>query len=349
MKYTKRICLLTGVALISCALICGCGARGEQSPAVSATIPIVGDMKNPSDYTWAEYQAMTEEQKLEFQKKFGSMEVFEAWKEKAQRENTREEQPILPWENGGKQPGDYTWAEFDELSGEQQIAFQNVLGAEAFEAWLNQAKNQSEEVPWDKPGAKQPGEYTWAEFDALTAEQQIIFQNKLGAEAFEAWLNQAKNQFEEAPWDKPGAKQPGEYTWAEFEALSAEQQMDFQNKLGAEDFEAWMNQVQNESVHNPWGKPGAKQPGDYTWEEFEKLTAEQQMAFQYVLGEDTFEEWMNQAQSQQMEAPWHKPGAKQPGDYTWAEFEALTAEQQIIFQNELGVEAFEGWLIRVNP
>ena len=63
-------------------------------------------------------------------------------------------------------------------------------------------------------------------------------------------------------------------------------------------FDAWYEKVMNPpeeepSGTNPWEKPGAKQPMDYTMEEFEALTGEQQMAFQKYLGEEAFEEWLN--------------------------------------------------------
>ena len=67
------------------------------------------------------------------------------------------------------------------------------------------------------------------------------------------------------------------------------------------------------------------------------------------LGFDGFAQWMNHAQqpTQPPEMPWEVAGAKQPEDYTWEDFEALTVAQQIAFQNYLGEAAFETWLNRV--
>ena len=43
---------------------------------------------------------------------------------------------VSPWENGGKQPEDYTWEEFEALSDEQQMAFQNSFeDNKDFENW----------------------------------------------------------------------------------------------------------------------------------------------------------------------------------------------------------------------
>ena len=188
MKYTKKICLIAGAVLISGALICGCGSNGDQKPTESVTVPTVGDMKQPSQYTWEEYLAMTGEEQMEFQKKFGSTEVFEAWMEAALQEDTVQK---CPWdEPGAKQPGDYTWEEFQALNPGLQIAFQQDMGTEAFEVWMEQVQSQPEEYPWDAAGAKQPEDYTWEEFEALSPEHQIAFQTVLGMEAFEAWMNQ---------------------------------------------------------------------------------------------------------------------------------------------------------------
>ena len=130
---------------------------------------------------------MTADEQIEFQKKFGSREVFEAWMENAMKEDVLAE---CPWEEpGAKQPEEYTWAEFEALSGAEQIAFQNALGQEAFEAWMEAAQNRSGAYPWEEPGAKEPEEYTWAEFEALSGEHQIAFQRVMGVEAFEAWMN----------------------------------------------------------------------------------------------------------------------------------------------------------------
>jgi hypothetical protein len=233
------------------------------------------------------------------------------------------------------------------LTVNQQMAFQNYLGEEGFEAWLEKVQNQLAKNPWEKPGAKQPKDYTWEEYEALTAEQQMAFQSYLGAAGFETWLNKVQKETGKNPWELPGGKKPQDYTWAEFEALTADQQMAFQNYLGEKGFEEWLNRVQNRTEKNPWEEPGAKQPADYTWAEFEALTAEQQMAFQDYLGEAGFEAWLNKVQNQTEKNPWEVPGAKQPEDYTYEEFEALTAAQQMAFQDYLGEEAFEAWLNRV--
>jgi len=95
---------------------------------------------------------------------------------------------VNPWENGGKAPAEYTWEEFEALDGAQQIAFQNHLGEAGFEEWMNRVQNTGSVNPWEN-GGKAPAEYTWEEFEALDAAQQIAFQNCLGEAGFEEWFN----------------------------------------------------------------------------------------------------------------------------------------------------------------
>lgn len=62
------------------------------------------------------------------------------------QDNTEDEiETICPWEErGAKQPEDYTWAEFEALTGNQQLAFQSAIGGyEAFDRWMNKAQGNS--------------------------------------------------------------------------------------------------------------------------------------------------------------------------------------------------------------
>ena len=295
-------------------------------------------VKQPKDYAWEEFKALTQEQQAAFQNHLGE-EAMKAWLRKI---------TDIPWEDKNvkdpKRPEDYTLEEYEDLEDPQQLAFRVWLGTEEFEAWLLEAQTPKEENPWEKPGAKQPQDYTWAEFQAMSITQQIAFQEYLGEKDFEEWLSKAQGLLTKNPWEVSGAKQPKDYTWAEYQALTADQQMAFQQHMGAKGFEEWLNKVQDMTGKNPWEVSGAKQPADYTWAEFETLTAEQQIAFQNYLGDKGFTDWLNKAQSQAGTNPWEAPGAKQPADYTWAEFEALTGSQQIAFQNYLGDKGFEEWL-----
>jgi len=302
--------------------------------------------KQPKDYTYKEYNALTTQQKLAFQATFDTADEFNDWMDSLLNVSEK-----YPWENGGKQPEDYTWEEYEDLSATQQVAFQNTFkNSAAFIEWMEQVKN-SNKYPWEN-GGKQPEDYTWEEYEALSAEMQMAFQNSFkNNEAFSAWMNEAKNgsndsgnnsqtPSDEIPWENNG-KAPEDYTWREFEKLTGAQQIAFQNYLGERGFEEWMERVQNSSSDNPW-ENGGKDPEDYTWAEFEALDGAQQIAFQNYLGERGFEEWMERVQNSSSDNPWEN-GGKDPEDYTWAEFEALDGAQQIAFQNYLGERGFEKW------
>ena len=271
-----------------------------------------------------------------------------------------------PWdEPGAKQPEDYTWDEFLALSPELQIAFQNTFGSVAFEEWMNRVQStapEQNEYPWNQLGAKQPKDYTWAEFLELSSELQIAFGKAFSSDKdFEAWLNRVQPQEPEQtgyPWDQLNAKKPADYTWDEFLALSPELQIAFQKTFNSVDaFEAWMKRVQSSEAEKskyPWEEPGAKQPNDYTWDEFLALPAELQIAFQNAFGSaDEFEAWVNQASpagSEQISFPWEQSGAKQPEDYTWDEFLDLSPSLQIAFQFAFdSAGGFEAWMNREMP
>lgn len=302
------------------------------------------DGKLPEDYTWEEYDALSLAQQKAFRSYLGT-EGFVEWLKKA-------EEAEYPWKaEGAKQPKDYTWEEYEVLTADQKTGFYQELGKDGFDRWLEMLQPK-ESLPWETPGAKQPKDYTWQEFNALSKEQQAAFQDHMGEAAFATWMNKAQNAPAINPWDRPGAKQPKDYTWQEFNDLSEEQQVAFQDHMGETAFTAWMNEAQNVPAINPWDRPGAKQPKDYTWEAFNALTGEQQVAFQDHLGRQGFENWMKKAKESSAEKPvlypWDKAGAKQPADYTWEEFSALSGTEQVAFQKQMG-KAFEGWLSSHQP
>lgn len=192
--------------------------------------------KLPSEYTLEEYEALTGAQQMAFHRWFENDAAFDAWLEAAQSP-----QSDNPWENGGKQPNEYTMEEYETLTGAQQMAFYNWFGsAAAFDAWLEAAQFPKSDHPWEN-GGKLPNEYTWEEFEALTGAQQIAFQNWFKSDKdFVAWMEDAQSVKPDHPWEN-GGKLPNEYTWEEYEALTGAQQMAFQNWFDPfEAFEAWM-------------------------------------------------------------------------------------------------------------
>ena len=253
---------------------------------------------------------------------------------------------------GGNGKKEITWEEFESMTLEEQVVFQNSFDSlEEFDEWLKKAQTEEKkDVPWEN-GGKKPKNYTWEEFESLTAEQQIMFQNSFKkVEDFEKWMEKVQGTAEiETPW-KNGGKQPKDYTWEEFEALTAEQQMAFQSSFEkTEDFEKWMEEAQNTTeIETPW-ENGGKQPKDYTWKEFEALTAEQQMVFQNSFKDaDGFEKWMESVtESEETEISFEKNDLF---SVTWEEFEAMSMEEQMIFQNSFkNIDEFDKWLKANEP
>lgn len=151
---------------------------------------------------------------------------------------------LLPWEKAGKQPTDYTWEEFQALSGtEQELFVESFQSAEDYEKWENNAvNNQNANLP--ENNGKNPADYTWEEFQSLSgAEQEDFVESFQSAEAFEQWSNNAISAVNQFPWES-GGKQPSEYTWEEFQALSGVEQEAFVESFSSADaFEEWENSV----------------------------------------------------------------------------------------------------------
>ena len=243
----------------------------------------------------------------------------------------------MPWDKeGSKQPEDYTWEEFEALTPVQQEYFLDSFTGDGFTQWYKTAMQNT--MPWSKPGAKQPKDYTWEQFEALTPMQQEYFQDSFTGDGFMQWYKAAIQNT--MPWSQPGAKQHKDYTWEQFEALTPMQQEYFQESFIGDGFIKWYNFAVQSTM--PWSKPGAKQPKDYTWEEYQALTPEQAEFFRDSFGStEAFVEWMNKPIASSL--PWKKAGAKQPKDYTFEEFEALTPMQQEYFRKSFVGDGFTKW------
>ena len=238
----KRILVTAMAAAMLCPMLCACsGAPAVSSEPHKRPSLLAGEQN--AEYTWEELESMTPEEQIAFQNSFSSAEAFDAWLEQAQAAT-----PQMPWETGGKAPIDYTWEEFEALSAQEQIAFQNSFDdLTAFNDWLVKAQSSVVELPWND-GGKQPEDYTWEEFEALSPEQQLAFQNSFeDVEAFDAWMQEAS--FEEVPeFSESEGKRLDDYTWEEFENMTAEEQIRFQNSFDSfEAFDQWLQKTQREA------------------------------------------------------------------------------------------------------
>lgn len=233
----KRMISAVLAVCIVCAMLCACSGTPEASMAPSQeTEPSVQEFH--TDCTWEAFEAMSAQEQMEFQNSFPSIEAFDAWLQSVQPA-----QAPMPWDDGGKQPDEYTMEEFDALTAEQQMAFQNSFeDPDGFDEWLERAESEALALPWEN-GGKQPEDYTWEEFEALSMELQIAFQESFGGiGAFDAWMQKAT--YEELPdFSEGDGKALADHTWEEFENMTAEEQIRFQNSF--ESFEAFDQWLQN--------------------------------------------------------------------------------------------------------
>lgn len=258
----------------------------------------------PADYTWADYEALSPQEKEAFFDAFSSVEAFDAWMQAAHPEENTEAEPseapvLLPWEaEGAVQPEDYTWADYNALDPQAKEVFFDAFGSvEAFDAWLQANEPQEEtqaddmvQLPWLE-GGKHPVEYTWEEYEALTpAQKEAFFDAFATVEDFEIWMNGAE-QPEEAkyPWEQPGAVLPEAYTWAQYTALTPEEKDAFFEAFeSVKVFDAWMKSAQQEG-----GTFAGKPVEAYTWAEYEALSPQdKELFFDSFASLEAFDAWM---------------------------------------------------------
>ena len=349
MKVTKSLIWVLAIILV---ILCALAWYLENH--VFETEQPAQTNESSGTYTWEEYQSLSLEEQDAFFQEFDSEDAFEAWMDAVKPTDTTE--TGLVWNKPGKEPNEYTWEEYQALTGwEQEAFFLWFETEEAFETWLDAVKPAETiepVLPWAEQG-KAPDAYTWEEYLALSPREQDAFYLWFGSEGtFEAWMNAVKppETTEAVPeWDKPG-KTPDAYTWEEYQALTPEEQDAFYLWFESEAaFEDWMNAVKPPETTEAaleWDKPG-KNPDQYTWEEYQMLSPEEQDAFYRWFGSlEAFETWMEAAKPAETTVPaltWDKE--KDPDQYTWEEYQMLNPEEQdAFFQWFDSVEAFEAWM-----
>ena len=164
-------------------------------------------------------------------------------------------------------------------------------------------------------------------------------------------------------------KLPQSYTWEEFEALPPEEQLVFPDRFESmDDVNNWLNNAQGNTVPGTMGAEtigteivetvpvptfdfGDKAPEDYTWEDYQKLTPDEQMLFPDAFDSmEDFNSWLNRVQPEattEATAPNSSDiglSEKKPEDYTWEDYLALSIEEQMLFPDCFeSYELFEAW------
>ena len=137
MKKKVIICIVLLIVVIAGAimLIGNTGSDKEAGTNMSDYNKVV------TEFTWEEFNELKPSEQIKFQDSFDSDMAFEAWMEKAQGI----EEDNVPWEEGGKQPNEYTWQEFNDLSKANQIKFQESFkNIDEFDKWLQKAQKDAE-------------------------------------------------------------------------------------------------------------------------------------------------------------------------------------------------------------
>lgn len=151
--------------------------------------------------------------------------------------------------------------------------------------------------------------------------------------------------------DKKPKETETEYTWDEYIMLSEDEQKSFLEQFETnEELNKWLNYVIIQDYSGladlPWETEGNKQPNQYSWNEFLKLTSSQQEAFfEWFDDSKKFIDWQLNAQYNQEILPWETEGNKQPNEYTWQEFESLTdIQQEKFFEWFENSDDFNDWM-----
>ena len=109
------------------------GGQGTQSNK----IPCPWDeeeAKQPSEYTWDEFMALTNNEKEAFVESFENPGDYDIWLAKVHRTSADID---VPWKNGGKQPQEYTWDEFMALTNNEKEAFiESFENSGDYDMWL---------------------------------------------------------------------------------------------------------------------------------------------------------------------------------------------------------------------
>lgn len=207
MKRRNLILLIVVEIIVLAGILLWLVLRGDGAPPgeteTDPTMPWSAEGKTPEEYSWEEFQELTDLQQESFFESFDSPEAFEDWMNEAKPETEPTQEP---WRPELKEPEAYTWEEYQALDDEKKDSFYESFDSpEAFEAWLQKVNPQIlestaqtevalEENPWEN-GGKSPEEYTWEEFQTLTEDQQeSFFLSFESNEKFEAWMERVNPQ-----------------------------------------------------------------------------------------------------------------------------------------------------------
>lgn len=250
---TKTMKILLIVLIFS--LIVGVGIHKEYKNQNMAKRDV-----SPAGYTWEQYQEMTSEEKLAFQKSFGDMDEYKKWYEDQQASN-EDENVLLRLDLNERNPEDYTWEEYQELTPEEKAVFPDCFkDMNAYNEWYDKNKEDNEDkeefesdeaedssVSIDLNG-KNPKDYTWEEYQKLAPEEKAVFPDCFkDMNAYNEWYEKNKEETVGEDFSVSidlNGRNPEDYTWEQYQALTQDEKAIFPDYFeNMEAYKTWYERV----------------------------------------------------------------------------------------------------------
>lgn len=151
-------------------------------------------------------------------------------------------------------------------------------------------------------------------------------------------------------------KNPEDFTWEDYQKLTTEEQMMFPDYFESMDvYNVWYESVKpNETEIEVFTiNLKGKKPEDFTWEDYQKLTTEEQMVFpDYFESMDVHNAWYESVKPKETEIEVFTINleGKTPEDFTWEDYQKLTTAEQMVFPDYFdSFDVYQRWYERVCP
>ncbi len=157
--------------------------------------------RNPEDFTWEEYHALTPEEQAVFPDYFDSYDEYIKWYDDVYEDISKyEEISINDDFLNGKYPEHFTWEEYQALTSEEQAMFPDCFySLDEYKRWYESVQediSNYEEISIndDFLNGRNPEDFTWEEYEALTTEEQAMFPDYFDSyDEYLQWMETAKS------------------------------------------------------------------------------------------------------------------------------------------------------------
>lgn len=243
----------------------------------------------------------------------------------------------------------------------------NLSSPETLEQQNIGGPNADDPKAGDFLNGRAPSDFTWEEYQNLTPDQQAAFPDYFESlDAYKSWFEAASDSMEIIPLedDYLNGRDPASFTWKEFTRLTPDQQAEFPDCFESLDaYQAWYQSVcenaaeNEEEIHLDNDFLDGKKPTDFTWEEYQNLTTEQQAVFpDYFESLDAYQSWcesvhpIEAADTDESILEDDYLNGKDPANFTWEEYQNLTPDQQAMLPDYFeSYDAFLEWKDKTEP